>query len=132
MGPCQARLESLGDLLQLMVDAFGEASSDLDRLIRGIAETLVLYLSLQEGRQVTDDWTRQVLGQHHQFFLTLFVRCQAACLVSRMGHLGEGAREAAARGRVWHAEEERTRREGEAFHSAYIRGRGRALTRRGH
>ena len=73
-----------------------------------------------------------MLGQHRRFFSALFVRCQAACLVSRMGHLGEGAREAAARRRVWHAEEERTQREGEDFHTAYIRGRGRALTGPGH
>ena len=44
-GPCQARLESLGDLLQLVVGAFGEASTDLDRVIKGIAESRVLYLS---------------------------------------------------------------------------------------
>ena len=61
------------------------------------------------------------------FFSTVFVRCQAACLVSRMGYLGEGARR-----RVWHIEEERTQREQEAFHSAYIRVSGRALVRPGH
>ena len=129
VGPCQARLESLGDLLQIVVGAFGEASTDLDRMIRGIAESRVLYLSRQEGRPVTDAWTGQVLGQHRRFFSALFVRCQAACLVSRMGHLGEGAKEAAARRKVWSAQELRTRREEEAFHSAYIRGRGKALAR---
>jgi hypothetical protein len=44
--------------------------------------------------------------------------------VSRMGHLGEGAKEAAARRKVWSAQEERSRKEGEAFYSAYIWGRG--------
>ena len=132
VGPCQARLESLGDLLQIVVGAFGEASSDLDRAIRGIAESRVLYLSRQEGRPVTDAWTGQVLGQHRRFFSALFVRCQAACLVSRMGHLGEGAKEAAARRKVWTAQEMRSRKEAEAFHSAYIQGRGKALARPGH
>ena len=47
MGPYQARLESLGDLLQLVVAAFGEASTDLDRVIKEIAESRVLYLSRQ-------------------------------------------------------------------------------------
>ena len=47
VGPFQARLESLGDLLQLVVAAFGEASTDLDRVIKGIAESRVLYLSRQ-------------------------------------------------------------------------------------
>ena len=132
VGPCQARLESLGDMLQIVVGAFGEASSDLDRAIRGIAESRVLYLLRQEGRPVTDAWTGQVLGQHRRFFSALFVRCQAACLVSRMGHLGEGAKEAAARRKVWTAQEMRSRKEAEAFHSAYIRGRGMALARPGH
>ena len=101
-------------------------------MIRGIAESRVLYLSRQEGRPVTDAWTGQVLGQHRRYFFALFVRCQAASLVSRMGHLGEGAKEAAARRKVWFAQELRTRREEEAFHSAYIRGRGKALARPGH
>jgi soluble cytochrome b562 len=34
--------------------------------------------------------------------------------------------------KVWSAQEERSRKESEAFHSAYIRGRGRALARPGH
>ena len=76
MGPCQARLESLGDLLQIVVGAFGEASTDLDRTIRGMAESQVLYLSRQEGRPITDAWTGQVLGQHRRFFSCLFVLCQ--------------------------------------------------------
>ena len=37
-----------------------------------------------------------------------------------MGHLGEGAIEAAARRKVWTAQEERSRKEGEAFHYAYM------------
>jgi hypothetical protein len=60
VGPCQAWLESLGELLQIVVGAFGEASTDLDRLIRGIAESQVLYLYQQEGQPVTDAWTGQV------------------------------------------------------------------------
>ena len=32
-----ARLESLGDILELVVGAFGEASSDLDRVITALA-----------------------------------------------------------------------------------------------
>ena len=49
-----------------------------------------------------------------------------------MGHLGEGAKEAAARRKVKSAQELRSRREEEAFHSAYIRGRGKALGHPGH
>ena len=69
MGPCQARLESLGNLLQIVVGAFGEASTDMNRMIQGIAESRVLYLSRQELRPVTDSWNGQVLSQHSRYFL---------------------------------------------------------------
>jgi hypothetical protein len=49
-----------------------------------------------------------------------------------MGHLGEGAKEATARRKVWTAQEERSRQEAEAFFSAYIWGWGRALARPSH
>ena len=108
MGPCQARLESLGNLLQIVVGAFGEASTDMDRMIQGIAESRVLYLSRQELRPVTDSWNGQVLSQHRRYFFALSIWCQASCLVSRMGHLGEGDNEAAARRNVWSAREQQS------------------------
>ena len=67
----------------------------LDRMIRAIAESRVLYLSRETGRPITDNWVGQVLGQHRRSLSAAFVRAQAACLTSRMGHLGVGAREAA-------------------------------------
>ena len=41
VGPCVARLENHGDILQLVVGAFGEVSSDLDRVISALAESRV-------------------------------------------------------------------------------------------
>ena len=124
VGPCQERLESLGDLLQMVVGYWGETSTDLDRMIRAIAESRVLYLSRETGRPITDNWVGQVLGQHRRSLSAAFVRAQAACLTSRMGHLGVGAREAAARRTVAMAQETRLQREEEAHFSAYVRGRG--------
>ena len=49
-----------------------------------------------------------------------------------MGHLGEVAKQEAARRKVWSTQEERSQKEGEAFHPTYIRGRGKAETRPGH
>ena len=51
-----------------MVGTFGDASTDLDRVIKGIAESRVLFLSRKEGQLVTDAWAGQVLGQHRRFF----------------------------------------------------------------
>ena len=65
-----------------------------------------------------------VLSQYRRYFSVLFVRVQAACLTARMGHLGTGAREAAGRRRDLVLQEQRGRKEAEAHHSAYVRGRG--------
>ena len=59
-----------------------QASTDLNRMISGIAELQVLYLSRQVGWHVPNAWTGQMLGQHKIYFSALFFRCQAACLVS--------------------------------------------------
>ena len=125
VGPCQERLESLGELLQLVVGFWGEVSTDLDRVIKAISEARVLYLSRETRRPVTDNWVGQVLGAHRRSLSAAFVRAQMSCLTSRMGHLGVGAREAAARRTMAMGEEVRMQREEEAHFAAHVRGRGR-------
>ena len=44
-GPLVQRLESLGELLCLVVGAFGEVSEDLERMIKARGESRALYLS---------------------------------------------------------------------------------------
>ena len=102
-----ARLETFGSILELVVGAFGEASSDLDRMVTAMAEARVLYLSRESGKPVTDGWRSLVLGQYRRYFSVLFVRVQAACLTARMGHLGQGARDGAGRRRDMMEQEER-------------------------
>ena len=97
MGPLQERLKSMGPLLQIVVGAFGDTSSDFGRVIRGLAESWALYQAREMGKPVTDATAGNILGQYRRVFSTLFVRSQAACLVERMGHLGAAAQECAAR-----------------------------------
>ena len=66
-----------------------------------------------------------ILSQHRRVLSVVFVRVQAACLVARMGHLGEAAQGCAARRDIAKAEAKRLREEAAAFHSAHMRGRGR-------
>ena len=129
IGPCVARLETHGDILELVVGAFGEVSSDLGRVITALAESRVLFLARESGKPVTDGWRSVILGQYRRYFSSLFVRVQAACLTARLGHLGPVAREVAGRRRDLMAQEERARREAAAYHAAYVRGRG--MRRRG-
>ena len=105
--------------------AFGEVSEDLERTIKALAEARALFISRETGVPVSDAKAGWILGQYRRLLSCLFVRSQASCLLARMGHLGEGAKEFAARRRVAMAEEERMRKEGEAFYAAHIRGRGR-------
>ena len=125
-GTCDmARLQLLGSILELVVGAFGEVSSDLASVISALAESRVLYLSRESGKPVTDGWRSVVLAQYRRNSSCLFVRVQAACLSARLGHLGEGARQVAGRRRDLMEQELRARREGEAYHMANVRGRGR-------
>ena len=66
-----------------------------------------------------------MLGQYRRHFSVFFVKVQAACLTARLGHLGDGARQAAGRRQDIMAQEESGRKEAEAFFTAYVRGRGR-------
>ena len=137
VGPLQARLEQLAgggglqDLLGLCVGAFGDISSDLDRLIRALAESRALFLSRESGRPLSDRQAGLILGQYRRLLSVTFVRSQAECLVSRMGHLGDSVRLCAARRRLAMQEGEQRRLEAAAFHAAHVRGRGHWSATRG-
>ena len=81
-------------------------------------------LSRETGKPVTDGWRSVVVSQYRPFFSTLFVRSKAACLTTRMGHLGQESRDRADR-RDMLEQETRSRMEAEAHFSAYRRDQGR-------
>ena len=54
---------------------------------------------------------------------TTSVRSQGVCLLSRLGHLGAGARAAAQRRNLAMRQEELSRKEMRAYYQAYVRGR---------
>lgn len=70
-----------------------------------------------------------MLGQHRRSLSAAFIRAQMACVTSRMGHLGVGSREAAARRGRAMVEEKKIQREEEAHFSAHVRKRGRLCGR---
>ena len=64
------------------------------------------------------------MAQYRRYFSVLFVKVQAACLTSRLGHFNEGARQAARRRIDLMDQKERARKEAEAYFLACVRGRG--------
>ena len=64
-----------------------------------------------------------MLGAHRRSLSAAFIRTQMACFTSRMGHLGVGSREAAAKRAVAMAEEQRIQREDEAHFLRHVGGR---------
>ena len=55
------------------------------------------------------------MAQYRRYFSVLFVKVQAACLTSRLGHFDEAARQAARRRIDLIDKKERARKEAEAY-----------------
>ena len=108
----------------LVVGRFGEASQHLHLLVKGMAEARALHLSRTRGRPVSEAETGVILSSYRRILSCRFVRSQEDCLLARLGHMDQGAREAAGRRKVRVREEEMARKESVAFYTAYVRGRG--------
>ena len=68
------------------------------------------------------------LSHYRRVLSTTVVRAQASCLLSRMGHLGPAARQAASRRNMAVRKEAALREETRAYFQAHVRGRrGRRL-----
>ena len=122
-GPLVRRLESYGKLECLVVGPWGEGSKDLHSLIRVLGESRVAYEARAQGKPASDKELGSVIGQIRRVLSVTFVRAQSACLLARLGYLGEGARSAADRRMLAKRMEEARRLERQANHSAHIRGR---------
>ena len=118
-----------GEVVGLVVGAFGEASEDVHELIQRLAESKVKSMGLRLGRETSDEEVGHAVGQIRRTLSTTFVRAQAQCLLSRMDHVGNGFALAAKR-RQWAAKEDiKMRQEKQAQWIGRMRGSN--LVRRG-
>ena len=124
MGPLVQRLETWGELQGLVVGQFGEGSQHLHSLLRQLAEAKVLAKARASGEPALDSDVGISLSHYRRVLSTTAVRAQATCLLTRMGHLGVAAREAAQRRNLAVRQEAALRNETRAFFQAHIRGRG--------
>ena len=113
-GPVERKLRQYGEVIGLVVGAFGECSEDLHELVQEMAESKARAMGLRRGREATDEEIGRIVGQIRRTFSTIVVRAQAQCLLMRMNCVGKGFIEASRR-RSWAAkEDERMRNERQA------------------
>ena len=123
IGPVERKLLQFGDVIGIVVGAFGEGSEDLHDLIQQLAESRARSMGLRRGRESSEAELGIIVGQIRRALSTTFVRAQAQCLLMRMNCLGQGYSKAAQR-RQWAVkEEERTKWERQAQWISRIRGR---------
>lgn len=70
----------------------------------------------------------QILSHIRRYISLTNVRAQGLCLLARLCHIGEGAKEAAGRRKAAKIEEGRRRVELQSHFAAHIRGRGLSRT----
>ena len=130
-GPVENKLDEFGDLLCLVVGAFGEVSEDLHYLINTLAEAAVRKSELRRGQMSREGELSTLTGEYRRMISLASVKAQAECLLTRLNQVGEGQGAADRRQRqvVWG--EERLRRQLLAQKIALVQGR-RGLARKGH
>ena len=127
-GPLVSQLEDYGKLESLVVGPWGEGSKDLHLLIKTLAENKMAARVRGRGGGGSDLELGQVLSQIRRFLSLTNVRAQSLCLLARLCHLGDGAKEAAGRREVVRREEGRRRLELQSHYTAHVRGRGLSRT----
>ena len=92
----EQKLNSLGDLLGLVVGQMGEISQDFHNLLIRFAKERVKNVSRAGGVPVYENMSL-ILQQYRRRISVCAIKAQSACLLSRLGHFLEGARMAAQR-----------------------------------
>ena len=123
IGPVQQRLNGFGDLQCLVVGQFGEVSQHLHDLLAQFADCMADKVSRASGRPVSDDLKGLYLHQLRRELSVTAIRAQSACLLSCLGHMSPGARQAAQRRNVAKRLEEVARRDAKAHWEAEVRSR---------
>ena len=92
IGPLQARLATYGTVQGLVFGVLGEGSQHLHELLQQIASARSSYVARMRGRDLSDSEYGQLLHSFRRRLSCVTVAAQAQCLLSRIGHRGQGAR----------------------------------------
>ena len=113
-GPVERRLDEFGNLVGLCFGAWGEASTDVHKLIQTLAEARLKFLGLKEGKPRSKHEMGLIVGQLRQRLSLAAVKSQVDCLLSRIHQIGPGNKQLAKK-REWAViEDKRMKRESTA------------------
>ena len=115
VGPLVRRLDSYGQLQGLVLGAFQEASKDVHSLLDILADSRVKAMGLARGREGTDQERAAILSGFRRQLSMTAAKAYSACLLDRLGRIGEGNRQAAKR-RAWVRREEEKMQEERLAH----------------
>ena len=93
-------------------------------MLKQLAEAKVISAARASGEVPLDSDVGMTLAHYRRVISTTAVRAQATCLLTRLGHLDRGAREAAQRRTLAVQKEVALRNEARAYFQAQVRGRG--------
>ena len=97
VGPIERKLSEYGDILGLVVGAWGECSEDMHTLVQVLTKSRVDSVGRARGRPATDRELALAVGQVRRRLSVACVRANKNCLLSRMSLLGEAAMQAQGR-----------------------------------
>ena len=109
--PLQRKLESFGDLKDLVFGAFGEGSEDVHELVNTLSKSRLRAQGLALGREGSAAELSIITGQVRRALSTASMRAQASCLLSRLSVMGKGQIQASRRRQWARREEERMKEE---------------------
>lgn len=113
-GPVERRLDEFGSLVGLCFGAWGEASTDVHKLIQTLAEARLKFLGLKEGKPRSKHELGLIVGQLRRRLSLAAVKSQVDCLLSRIHQVGPGNKQLAKK-REWAViEDKRMKRESSA------------------
>ena len=110
VGPIEQQLNAFGELQSLVLGQFGEGSQHVHDLLQALATLKAEALSHSTGYPVSNNDRAAILHQYRRRLSITAVRAQAQCLLSRTGHLGQGAKDAADRRQLARGLAERARK----------------------
>ena len=124
VGPLQRKLQSFGDIMGLVVGAFGEGSQDLHELVHTMARSRLRGQGLKEGREGSDAELGVITGQVRRSLSTSFIRANSLCLLAHLDKMGEGQQAAGKRRQYAMRVKEQMRAERASQWLAHVKLRG--------